>query len=99
MGKPHIIRGIGDTYGFFYSTLIKLYLNSSSYSITVEFLNDINIEIVKIFDSKGLLIRTYQVKGITKFEVQNLANGSYVYSAVLEKNQISLTKSFSYPAF
>jgi len=130
-GEVRLIRGIGDTCGFFFSTFelptngdqyallcfyigntlvysnpnfnycstnsisiatdnnskIKLYPNPSSGSITVEFPENLNIDVFKIFDIKGSLIKTCEVCGEYRIEVQNLARGTYVYSAISKNNQ------------
>jgi len=127
-----IIRGIGDTGGFFISTFdlptngdqyallcfyiddvlvyrnpnysdcngnsvnivtvdddskIKVYPNPSNHSITVEFPENLDVDVFKIFDTKGTLVGIYEVSGKIQIEVSNLAKGTYVYSAVLKNNQ------------
>ena len=126
-----MIRGIGDTCGFFFSTFskptdgsqyallcfyiddiliysnpkfnycntgttntvtnndsnIKLYSNPSNHSITVEFPENLYVDVFKIFDTRGSLIKACKVSGNMKIEVQNLAKGAYVYAAMLKDNQ------------
>ena len=127
-----LIRGIGDTRGFFISTFelptngnkyallcfhiddilvyrnpnfsycntansiniavdndskIKVYPNPSDNIVTIEFLENLRIDTFKIFDIKGSLIRTYEVKGKSKIEVKNLKKGIYMYSAIIKNNQ------------
>jgi hypothetical protein len=66
---------------------IKVYPNPSNHSVTVEFLEDTDVDAFKIFDTKGSLIKIYEVRGKHKIEVQNLEKGTYVYSAILPNNQ------------
>jgi hypothetical protein len=126
-----LIRGIGDTRGFFISTFdlptngneytllcfhiddilvyrnpnfsycntssinivtdngikIKVYPNPSNDILTIEFLENLKIDTFKIFDIKGSLIRTYEVKEKNKIEVKNLEKGIYMYSAIIKNNQ------------
>jgi hypothetical protein len=77
--------GINDSYQEFPN--IKVYPNPSNDIVTVEFLGNLKVDTFKIFDTKGTLIRTYEVKGKNKIEIQNLAKGTYVYSAILKNNQ------------
>ena len=126
-----LIRGIGDTRGFFISTFdlptngnkyallcfyiddilvysnpnfsycntssinvvtnndskIKVYPNPSNNIVTVEFLESLNVGTFKVFDTKGSLIKIYEVKGKSTIEIKNLSKGTYVYSANLKNNQ------------
>ena len=66
---------------------IKVYPNPSDNIVTIEFLENLKIDTLKIFDIKGSLIRTYEVKGKNKIEVQDLVKGIYMYSAIIENNQ------------
>jgi hypothetical protein len=66
---------------------IKVYPNPSNNSVTVEFLEDTDVDTFKIFDTKGSLIKIYEVKNKSIIEVQNLEKGTYVYSAILPNNQ------------
>ena len=133
-GEIGLIRGIGDTRGFFISTFVlpangnqyallcfymddelvylnpkysdcngdlinsinvvtdnkskvKLYPNPSNNNVTVEFQGNLNVDAFEIFDMKGSLIKTYKVCEKHKIEVQNLAKGTYVYSAILKNNR------------
>jgi hypothetical protein len=131
VGEISLIRGIGDTRGFFISTFelppngnqyvllcfyiddmlvysnpnfsycntssinivadndskIKLYPNPSNNIVTVEFLENLKVDTFKIFDIKGSLIKTYEVNGKNKIEIQNLVKGTYLYSAIIKNNQ------------
>jgi len=69
------------------STNIKVYPNPSSHSVTVEFLDNLDVDTFKIFDTKGSLIKAYNVKGKRKIEIQNIAKGAYVYAAILKNKQ------------
>jgi len=68
---------------------IKVYPNPSSHSITVEFLENLEVDTFKIFDLKGALTKLYEVNGkdTVTIEVQDLAKGTYVYAAILKNNQ------------
>ena len=66
---------------------IKLYPNPSNCIITVEFPENLDVVTFKIFDTKGSLIKIYDVRNKNKIEVQNLAKGFYVYSAIIKNNQ------------
>jgi len=66
---------------------IKVYPNPSNGIVTIEFLQNLKVDTFKIYDTKGSLIRTYDVKGKNRIEVSNLANGVYVFSAILGNNQ------------
>ena len=66
---------------------IKLYPNPSNYSITVEFLESLDVDTFSVFDIKGSLIIKYEVRGNNTIEIKNLAKGAYVYFAVLKNNQ------------
>ena len=66
---------------------IRVYPNPSNHSVTVEFLENLDVDIFKVFDTKGSLIKTYDVRNKNTIEVQNLAEGAYIYSAILKNNQ------------
>ena len=66
---------------------IKLYPNPSNNFITVELPENLNIDTFKIFDTKGSLIKVYQVCGKNKLEIENLTEGVYLYSAINKNNQ------------
>ena len=68
---------------------IKIYPNPSSHSITVEFLENLEIDAFKVFDLKGMLIKSLEVRGkdAITIEVQDLAKGAYIYAAILKNNQ------------
>jgi len=68
---------------------IKIYPNPSSHSLTVDFLGNLEVNIFKIFDLKGALIKIYEVRGKSTItiEAQDLAKGTYVYAAILKNNQ------------
>ena len=68
---------------------IKVYPNPSNHSITVDFLGNLEVNIFKIFDLKGKLIKSYEVRGknTITIEAQDLAKGAYVYAAILKNNQ------------
>ena len=66
---------------------IKLYPNPSNHSITVEFLENLTVDTFQLFDTKGSLIKTYEVGGKSKVEVQHLAKGIYAYVTILKNNQ------------
>ena len=68
-------------------TKIKVYPNPSSDILTIEFLENLKIDTFKIFDIKGSLIRTYEVKEKNKIEVKNLETGIYMYYAIIKNNQ------------
>ena len=69
------------------NSTIKVYPNPSNNSITVELLENLNVDTFKIFDIKGSLIRTYDVKGKSRIEIQNLEKGIYMYSAIIKSSQ------------
>ena len=71
------------------SSEIKLYPNPSNHSITVEFLDNQGVDTFKIFDTKGSLVKTYEVGGKNEIEVQvqGFEKGVYVYNAILKNNQ------------
>ena len=66
---------------------IKLYPNPSNHSITVEFVENLTVDTFQLVDTKGSLIKTYEVNGQSKIEMQNLAKGIYVYSAISTNNK------------
>ena len=63
---------------------IIVYPNPSNDVVIVEFPENVNIETFTIFDTKGSVIKTYDVKGKRTIEIQNLAKGVYIYSAITE---------------
>ena len=66
---------------------IKVYPNPSNDIVTVEFLENLRVNTFKIFNTAGSLVRTYELKGESKIEVQNLTKGVYVYTAIIKNNQ------------
>jgi len=66
---------------------IKIYPNSSNHAVSVEIPANLNVETFSIFDTRGLLIKTYNISGKTTLEIKNLAKGVYMYVAILKNKQ------------
>jgi hypothetical protein len=65
---------------------IKVYPNPSDGNIIIEFQDGLYIETLEIFDTKGSLIKTYNVNGNKKVEI-SLSKGIYMYSTTSKKIQ------------
>jgi len=69
------------------SSHIRIYPNPSNHSITVEFSENLDVDTFEIYDIKGSLVKSYDVKGEKTVVIQNIATGKYVYAAILKNKQ------------
>ena len=69
------------------SSNIRVYPNPSNHSVTVEFSENLDVDTFEIYDIKGSLIQSYNVRGKSKIEIKDLSKGTYVYNVILKNNK------------